>query len=192
VSLGSYSIFPFLKGWEWNIRTYTFNPKKSEGTNYEISNNGWLQLIVVTCDDCFAEVEMHFKGSSKTTETSKYSVFPQYLYSGGAIGEIGLFSSLTRYLRTSPTSTAGLYVYTLYCGIGNSETLPMLYKSIIKTNLLSNSTQQTSTIIVGFATIDIVDSELFIKSVRAFEGNRNMVIDKALLDYGNTDFGVNK
>jgi hypothetical protein len=193
MSLGQFSSFPFLKGWEWNIRTYEFSPSKGNPTSLEVTGYGWLLLVDVACDDCFAEFTLNFKGGSKTDPVAAYSVFPQYFYSGGALGVAsGAFSSLSRYTRPSPTSTAGIYVMQVYNGVGNAETLPILYKSLIKTRLLDNSTQNSTNFIVGVVTIDITDAELFIQSTRAFDGNRNMSVDKALLDYGSSQFGVNK
>ena len=185
--LGMFSIFPFLKGWEWNIRLLEYTPTINRETSYEVKGFGWLLEVDIATNDAFGEVELNFKGASKSGIISKTTVFPQYLYAGGVTGAFGM-NSLTRYTRPSPTSTAGIYVLRLYTGFGYGATLPFLDKSLVKTRLLPGSTQTSCTISVGLVTIDVINTELFIQSIRAVEGNRNMHVDKGLLEYASQFF----
>jgi hypothetical protein len=175
-----FHVLPLLKAWEWNVRWYNFAPTKELETSFVNRGVGWLMEIDLAMDDCFAEVEFNFKGSSKSGLVTRNSVYPQYLFCGSTF-QSGEMNSLTRYSRPSKTSSAGIYIIRMFTGISSGSTLPLLDKSLIKTRLLSGSTQSKCSITVGVITIDITDVEAFIKSIREVQGTRNLHIDKALL-----------
>ena len=62
-------------------------------------------------------------------------------------------------------------------------TLPFLDRTVIKVSLLPSSSQELATFVVTTPLISVTNIEAFIKSIRAIEGNRNMIIDTSLIEF---------
>ena len=176
-------LLPFLKGWDNRVHvTHVTVMRGASPQIVEVNEFGHLFQLTMVTDDCYSKVEFEFKGPYEPVSVA-FRPIDAYIYGATAQDPSGWAQ---RYTRPSRTSSAGFYMVAMWAGYATNSTIPYLDKTLSKFSLGEESTQETAQILVTSYHTVILDLEKFIRSWRAFQGTRNMDVDRTLVGYTET------
>lgn len=180
-----------LKGWEYKDHAAVRIIKKGETVKvYDLNETGWLYYVGVITDDCYAGMKIKWQGAD--LESMETEMYP----GGGTINEPWWpdpSGYQRKYYRPDPNSSAGIYNLVGFGGGPYGALLPYIPTVEVSLFLKNASTQSQANVMATANVIAITKKELFIRSLRAVLGIKDMEIDPFLIVQGPSgEFGGKK
>jgi len=154
------NMLPVLEGYDFLYFTKAETVSKGR---YELLHSkkgkGWLFSLSISTDDAYASLKMTYMGHTETRT-------PHFFFNLGVTLPPPSGAYLSTYLRPSVLSTAGIFTLWL---VTSAYAIPVKGLVRLEVGLESGSTQATASISANFMFVNIIDEEVFIKSVRKFK-----------------------